>query len=208
MKTIFILLFLFFEINSSAQYTKILNGFKKETVRIMNILSIPMRTHLEKDDSLIIILKNDFSLNARFDQDKIGFIQRNGVIDTGGRWYISPKIFITPLLDSIISKKIDTSKNVYARANSAIIHELTHYFQKTYFEGDYFEPSNNLEYNKYITQQIEFEAYAVNSYYYLNIFKKKKLKKIMRTHMSMNERLRHLINSYWKEAYPWRPLPF
>lgn len=208
MKSVIVLFLTFFTISSSAQLTKNVNNFKEQTFKIMNILSIPIRTHLEKDDSITIKLKNDFSLNAEFARNEIAFVIKNGILDTAGRWYINPYINITPPLDSIISNTIDTSKKVYNRACVSIIHELTHYFQKTYFIGDYFEPINNSDYKKYISQQIEFEAYAVSSYYYLRKFKNKKLKKIIRMKTNTNEKFKALINAFWAEVYPWRPLVF
>ena len=208
MKLTFILVLTIFTICSYAQFTQDLVVFKKETAKIMDILGISIRTRLEKDDSITIHLKNDFALNASFGQHQIGFIKRDGLIDSSARWYIKPSIDITPLLDSIISKKIDTSKKVYTRACCFIIHELTHYFQKSIPPINYFEPNNNFEYNKYISQQTEFEAYAVGSYYFLKKFNKRKLNKIMRLRIDKERRFKYLINAFWEEVYPWRPLVF
>lgn len=140
--------------------------FINETKKIMNILGINIRDSLQYDGTIQTIISDslfgyykDFGLFFP-DSNLVGMINNN----IESRVYAYPIINIATNIDSIIIEKKDTSiyQEIYAR--SVIIHELTHYLQKTYtYVGSKNRISNGKKF--YYNLPDEKEAYAVQYYF-------------------------------------------
>ena len=186
------------------------SNLQSKTVEIMNRLNIHIRKNIAKDNHFNLTIRNDTSLEADFKYDKIGSKIVQGVFDTSGRWYVNPTIILTSMLDSIASKKKYTSRKVYIRSLSIIVHELTHYYQTTFVNDNYYAPDIiplNM-FRRYIRQPVEFEAFAVGSFYYLSVLCKKTLKRIMKGNITIDKKFELLINAFWKEWNPSDPPVF
>lgn len=202
-----LLLFIFFPITLYSQ-KKIddikfdIVTFNTEASTIMDILLIKKRMHLSWDDTLKKIIDTSlFVFNAKF-----GTLKKEGVMsppDLRLRYYLTPVIKVSPLMNLVITKSKDTTSFARLKAYSIVIHEMVHYLQETWDEN-YFSLKSMKEEKLYISQPTELEAYAVTAYYFLNLYDQKKLTKIMSSKIVLQKKYEKLINTYYEIVYPWR----
>ncbi|SDS43130.1 hypothetical protein SAMN05216490_1141 [Mucilaginibacter mallensis] len=207
-KIILLLLFSYSNIYSQNLPPKIFKLINKESYSICKKLNISIRPNINKDSTIEIVAYDErynSTLNAFF-QIGMNTDQIGNECDPS-RYYLKPKILITQMCYNVITKTIDTNNIVYYKSISILIHEYVHYLQVSCTMGrDYFSPAviDSVNMNKYFSQIDEFEATAVQSYYFLNKLDKKALEHIMTKKVSDSDRLKLLINSYYAMAYPWR----
>jgi len=123
-------------------------------------------------------------------------------IDTLERWYVQPKIEISLLLDSIWHKEKVVSFEKYIDANGSLVHELVHYYQQTYIAEENYVEASVENWQTHIMQPQEFEAYTVESYYFLSIVNRPLLKQIFRKKHPALERNKNLINEVNSILHP------
>ena len=179
---------------------------RKETFRICKVLNVPIRENITKDAPLKIMQNNNFfALNAVFAVGKSTDIV--GDETDSARYYLRPRIWLSPICFNVAAKITDTSKSIYFQAMGGIIHEFTHYIQASVTpQWLYFYPQrmDSINMNKYVSQIVEFESHAVEAYYYLENINRKKLKEIMHSNDGMDGKFKLLINEYFLETKPWR----
>jgi hypothetical protein len=136
---------------------------KDETKNIMQLLQIDLRDSLQNDGTLKIeVMKS-------WDQHKdagayFNFSNSFKVVDANSNVvsYLKPEIFIRPVFDSVLKEQNDTSKIAEIYAKSILVHELTHFFQKTTYKvGKTYKVVDP------INDPVEKEAYAVQAFYFL-----------------------------------------
>lgn len=180
-----------------------INILKKQTIDIMNRLEIPIRKNHIKDDSLILTVYKSSLITANYGQEAIfPYIKSKKSIDTLNRIYKKPFIALSSVLYDIMIYKKDTSKIVIVKALGSVVHELTHYFQLTFVDEKNYIHGNINNQVQHITQPIEFEAYAVDAYYYLFFIDKKSLKQILKRNNDKIKLYKELINKQWQIQYP------
>ena len=177
--------------------------FKLEASLIMSKLGIKQRINFSMDDTLKLFIDTSLSVfNAKF-----GTLKEKGVIspdDLRFRYYLTPVIKVSPLMNLVITKSRDTTSLARLKAYSIIIHEIVHYLQETWDNESYFVLQSKEDEKLYISQPSEKEAYAAGSYFYLKINHKMVLNKIMLSSVSVQKKFEMLINAYREKVYPWR----
>ena len=169
----------------------------------MHRLNIPVRKNIYKDDTLKVTIFEGRMMTCSYGQDSVKPFYKFRGLDTNNRWYIHPKIAMSSILDSIYSRKRDTSRFIYIKALGSVVHELTHYLQNEWVsDQDYINLS--LENPKsHFLQPVEFQAYSVEGYYDLNFANKKELKRIMNSKKySIEEKQKMLAVSHFRLEYP------
>jgi hypothetical protein len=167
-----------------------------ETGSIMQALKIPIRHPIQDHQDSIQFATNKglAGLNAFFSFKATLYINNNGHIDSSNRSYEDPIMIVSNELIDILNRRTDTSKSAYSQAKAVVIHELTHYLQATIGGKNYVNASIP-NFTNYLIQPIEFEAYAVESYYYLKYTDGRELRRIMRKKISSSQKMKELINS-------------
>lgn len=182
-----------------------LSIMKQQTVYIMKRLKIPMRKNVFKDGEIRLTKYTSIYLGANFGAKGFKPYPVLTEKDLADRWYIEPTIAMSSVIDSIVFEKKDTAIDVKIRSISIILHELSHYLQVTMpKEGEHLISDIKLQ----MLQPAQFEAYAVDMYYYLAFTEKKRLKNILKSHSAQEEKIKAIFNSYLKKVYPNLPIVF
>lgn len=135
-----------------------------EVTTIMQLLQIEVR-NTSTDGNLVIEIMDSETFKEKGGVQ--GFFNSTSAgreFDKSGNLlrYENPKVFLSPIIDSLIQDDKTESSIAKIYAQSVLVHELVHYLQKTYtfrsgkqaFEELYFLPSEN-------------EAFTVQAYYFL-----------------------------------------
>ena len=167
-----------------------------ESNRIMRILKFPLRTTINRDGMLGLVVKRgskylDASFNNPF-YDVLDQYDKNRV-------YQAPFILITELCLDISTKARDTTRLFYIRSRETIVHELTHYLQSTF---DTKTVDAQKDFKGYVSNPTEFEAYSVGAYYFLENYNKAELMRIMIKNITVEHKCQLLINAFFKVIYP------
>jgi hypothetical protein len=170
--------------------------------KIMVELGINQRTNTKMDDSITsmaLIIPNGHL--AIFLAEKTIFPNN----DTISRYYLKPRLIVNLQVDSIL--KVDEAKPtpIYVYANSAVVHELTHYLQATIElnpkqDTTSFRDIRNRR--RYMSTPREFEAYSVGFYYLLFYTNRSRLQDIMDTNIQSKRKMKMLINVADSMLYP------
>ncbi|OJJ16713.1 hypothetical protein BKI52_32930 [marine bacterium AO1-C] len=136
-----------------------------ETLKIMDLLNINIRTSFwDKKDGDIKYVEGSEYLGAFF------WNIADDWENPETRVYKDPTIALNPRARQLLLKPKNEDEGFFGK--SLVVHELTHYLQVADYKilqgwPDYhipYDPSNPL---LYYSQQVEFEAFTVCSYYYL-----------------------------------------
>ena len=170
---------------------------KKYTHRVIKKLNIQVRDSISKDGELVPIVNRNWqhAMDASF-----SVREGDGVGDqfSPSRYYIHSYMQLSKVLYRVLTKKSDTTLLIQLKANSIVVHEITHYFQSTN-EKNYIDA--NADFYGHLKQPSEFEAYSVESYYFFENYNKKVLRRIMHLKFPLRRRCELLINEYWKIMY-------
>jgi hypothetical protein len=200
-KLFFLSLLLSFHTKSYTQVKKdsLLRKLLIETQHLMANNNFPKRKHQAViTDSLILsfLVENKrANFDAAFGADK----QMHHNADNSLSFYINPKIKISPYIDSVIFKKIKSSKLVYVKCLSIIVHELTHYLQD--IDTIYIARENAKDLAEYISQPYEFPAYSIGAIYFLKNFDNKVFIKLNQM-ADTRKKMEMFINKYYNIIYP------
>jgi hypothetical protein len=165
------------------------NKYIRITSEIMDSLRISKRNTTYLDG--LITYKVSYTLDpmeALFNGHRE---YRFGVVSNENVYYNDPTIILGSLIDSILTKKISSSPEVYAIAESVFIHELCHYLQLLRTDSTYNNhPQSFIE---HVKQNVELEAYSVGAYYYCKILDEKIFNIIMTSMESIEHKRKNLI---------------
>jgi hypothetical protein len=161
--------------HSGNTYYKDYSKLENETKHIMNHLGIRIRDSIDMDgkmvfhviDTLLQPTLKDF--DGQFARSKSG-----RTLDNNGDAvkYSAPIIYLSKMVDSILSEKRNESHFMEIYARSILVHELTHYLQKTVVIT-YSNRAESAE--KYLSYQDENEAFTVQAYYLLKYYAPERL---------------------------------
>lgn len=163
--------------NSQEDRAKLKDELMDEAKRIMSIFSFSTRTNLALDDSLVFQVNvAALGMNAAICIDDCGgvttVLKKN--LPYSERFYLRPKVQISPLLDSFIYNLRYFDKASATKAKAILIHEIVHYLQAVISKGG--DQPGTVEYYRDFQ---EWEAHAVMSYYYLEKLYPLRLKEIL-----------------------------
>jgi hypothetical protein len=173
------------------------SGLIKETIGMMKLLNIRVRDSIAKDGALKIgtidTIANPFQkgIGATFARAKSG-----RTLDSNGDAvkYMFPIIYVTHFIDSILSDRKDTSKISEVYARSVLVHELTHYLQKT-VTITYGSRGKSLE--EYINLPDENEGLSIHAYYFLRHYSPNTLVAIQQKKMDTKQFRLSIINAMY-----------
>ncbi|WP_152267033.1 hypothetical protein [Agriterribacter humi] len=163
-----------------------------KAIQIMHALDIPMRKYFKKDAKLV------FKLDSSFERKKATFFgtsnQKSGSIDAN-RVCGDPTITVGPLIDSVLGRKRVFSAYDEAVVKSVLIHECVHYLQTSFVEESKLYRGGSIYDKKYLAQDTEFEAFAVQGYFLCEIGNPKGLSEILSQSESKRAKMEALINA-------------
>lgn len=207
-----IILFTLFPILSFGQFRDSLifsldtAALRQQAFYIMKEIGCPIRPNYHLGDDLTIA-KNDTlpEFSAHFKAASIVRPDKNINL----RFYIKPQIDISSNMDSIFKGLGTFSDFDKLVAATHLLHEYVHFYQKTYPPDtiEYFRlipeyQSNVWAFAKYMRQPVEFEAFAVASYYFLYFYDRQKLIDLHNNNNDLMSRLILIMSAYRKAIRP------
>lgn len=179
------------------------DSLKAVTIQIMRQLNIPIRYFLHRDDQLKFYIYQSKFNTAQYIDSSIGvFLNNDSTPDYPSRWCYKPEIWISNSLDSILKKQKQVSVIKYTDALGSIIHEFTHYYQQSYIIKEKYIEWSTEDFQIHILQLPEFEAYTVESYFFLSVINPKILTQIMENSQQSTERNKNIINAAFSIITP------
>ncbi|WP_045114415.1 hypothetical protein [Microscilla marina] len=166
----------------------------KDTLRIMKELNIKARPNYQKDSKIVYEKFPSYDGLAGFEVIYDNVQQQN---NPDLMFYIDPRIIFKPELEKELKVFEDTPKNVKAR--SVLVHEYTHLLQwgtyeELHLKHDYI--SHEVDFEMYVSQRIEFEAWATQAWYYLEHMALQELNDILELGLAEQETRKQLINRF------------
>lgn len=176
-----------------------------QTKEIMQQLGIKIRPNVDLDDTIKVVTTDTLpSRTMAMFQRKHALYPLNmiGVIDQ--RFYETPIILKSLVLDTLINMGFEKGQMNYIIGVSGMIHEITHYLQLTYGKGTIVDTSSSTRIERirnYVKQPVEFEANAVQGYYYLYYKNRAILDVIMASKLTSRKKSEFIINSFYTLWY-------
>ncbi len=188
-------LFILFLPNPKPQVGIDVIPYINETRVIMDTLDIGIRHYQNLDGKLDVIIDDRLThLNAMFGVEE-GFVTPDNYAKA---IYKTPVVAMSKDLHMVLSIGWYYSDSFTVRAKTHMIHEVAHYLQSSNDTADagyllnLYNTGREMEYVSYIT---EIEAFAVESYYWLQFYNQKKLSSIMSLDVSQSDRFKRLIDA-------------
>ena len=94
------------------------------------------------------------------------------------------------------SYSADTTSIALINAQSAVVHELTHYLQGAYDERLAL-PTTESKYTQYLNRHSEQEAFATAAYFFTRKFNPAKFETIMSSNKSLTSKLDNFMNYHF-----------
>jgi hypothetical protein len=163
--------------SATSQFSK--KSLLKETKKIMADLKIRVRDSLRKDGQLQIQVVDTDSMPQYKGATAIFARTKSWrVLDEHGDAvkYEHPIIYIVAFIDSLLHDKQKKSKFHEVYAKGVLVHELTHFLQKTVTKT--YTARSQMSPQGYYSLQDEYEALTVHAYYFLKHFAPNVLKSI------------------------------
>ncbi|EAY26067.1 hypothetical protein M23134_06416 [Microscilla marina ATCC 23134] len=160
----------------------------------MKELNIKARPNYQKDSKIVYEKFPSYDGLAGFEVIYDNVQQQN---NPDLMFYIDPRIIFKPELEKELKVFEDTPKNVKAR--SVLVHEYTHLLQwgtyeELHLKHDYI--SHEVDFEMYVSQRIEFEAWATQAWYYLEHMALQELNDILELGLAEQETRKQLINRF------------
>jgi hypothetical protein len=164
--------------------------YKRTTLDIIEYLGIPHRNSYLKDGPLRFAFNKPGWYGERAPANGM-FIRGTFLYtppDTANVIYPKPIVYISRnIYQELHNKKTDTSEG-FIKAQSCVIHEITHYYQ--FINYNYISYRSSGDYHAYFCQPYEIDAYAVEAFYYLSKRQPGQLKDVLARFAGDNERLK------------------
>lgn len=146
-----------------------------ETTAIMKSLDIDVRDSIKQDGQLLFQIIDSIK-NPTYSGSAGVFNNTSAgrVVDSIGNLvkYKTPIIFLSVEVDSILRERANKSRFAEVYASSIIVHELTHYLQKTLSKR-----YGKLSFEELYRLPSEQEAYTVQAYYFIKHYSPNTIKK-------------------------------
>jgi hypothetical protein len=175
---------------------KIVDSLKPQTRAIMEYLNVPMRKNIRLDGRFSFVV--DSSLPVYMAEFRTFQSEDRYRLDSKfpwARYYSFPIIAISPKMDSIFKNIKIVGRVARVFAFSAIVHELCHFYQKTFLDNplvvkEHASPEDKVQ---YMNQPTEREAYLVGAFYYLQEVQPSIIDQILGDKQYTQEKQRQLI---------------
>jgi hypothetical protein len=189
-----------FVYNYGLSQSKTVSKLIPKTIEIMNYLHIRVRDSL-KQDGVLQIQPLETTNNPNYKNASAVFARSKSgrTLDSNGDAikYSHPIIYIDASIDTLIKNKGHQSKFKKFYGKTILVHELTHFLQKTvYITYGSRTKENDPAY--YFRLPDENEAWAVSAYYFLKHYSPEILKNIPQNDVSSQEYRLALYNAMAK----------
>lgn len=165
------------------------NSKIQETKDIMTYWGIPIRPNYLQDGKISYIVDSSFpQLRAEF--MAIGKWKGLDSIALLSRTYTKPEIRVSKFIDSQLKARDSTI--YYFFAIHTVIHELCHYLQAGYVGQGYVKPE--ADYNDYVRQPIETQAFGVGGYYFLRALSPRYLNVVLESNIKPEYQMLHVAH--------------
>jgi len=188
--------------NSDASVNNVVINIVPETKEILNVLHIRSRADVNKDGQLKIIPDPTAAPFGAHFREGLNMHDNANPIK---RYYLSPAILLSNETIIMFQRAKRTDKS-YLFACSALVHELTHYYQEILVPDNYFDDKDGKHMKAYILQPSEFESFSVQSYYFIKHNDINLLNKIMNSNQPLDRKKELLINAFLVQAENAQPL--
>jgi hypothetical protein len=179
--------------NDVDAFLKMLRHEVVRVPKIMDSLNIPKRkAHFSERLGLFPDTLRVDSLYAKF------MWEPTLLTDTSTQYYLIPHIYYSQTVFSILRDGIKASYGERIYALSLIVHEACHYYHDLSLkEKQYARPEKN--YKRYLLQPFEFDAFAVQAYYFIGEIKGKTyLDSLFTLTNDVERRKRILIDDFFR----------